>query len=38
LQFAGKGMNYIMPKFGGSKGTEIENILEEIKDSFSKHL
>ncbi len=27
-----------MPKFGGSKGPEIEGILEEIKESFRKNL
>lgn len=27
-----------MPCFGGSKGPEIVNILEEIKISFRKHL
>lgn len=36
LQFAGKGNK--IPQFGGSHGPEIENILEEIKDSFRKHL
>lgn len=38
LQFAGKGANNQIPHFGGSRGTEIETILEEIKDSFKKHL
>jgi dynein heavy chain len=38
LQFAMKGKDTEVPKFGGSKGPEIENILIEIKESFRKHL
>jgi hypothetical protein len=33
-----KGKDTEVPKFGGSKGPEIENILIEIKESFRKHL
>ena len=38
LQFAGKGKDNQIPKFGGSRGVEIENILTEIRLSFKKHL
>jgi len=31
LQFAGKGKDFVIPKFGGSRGPDIENILNEIK-------
>jgi dynein heavy chain, axonemal len=36
LQFARKGSNSQIPKFGGSRGPEIVNILEEIKVRFCK--
>jgi dynein heavy chain len=38
LQFARKGADSHIPQFGGSRGPEIEHILEEIKESFGKHL
>lgn len=34
LQFAGKGTGFMIPKFGGSRGPDIENILNEIKEAF----
>lgn len=38
LQFAMKGSNMNMPKFGGSKASQIVNILYEIKSTFGKNI
>lgn len=38
LQFARKGSDNQLPHFGGSKGPEIVNILEEIKLAFRKYI
>mmetsp|Transcript_23925 Transcript_23925/g.20935 ORF Transcript_23925/g.20935 Transcript_23925/m.20935 type:complete len:561 (+) Transcript_23925:252-1934(+) len=38
LQFARKGSDAQMPIFGGTKGVEIINLLEENKVRFKKHL
>ena len=38
LQFARKGSDTQLPHFGGSRGPEIINILEEIKLSFRKYI
>ena len=38
MQFARRGSDNHIPVFGGARGPEIEHILEEIKDSFAKHL
>lgn len=38
LQFARKGADNQLPHFGGSRGPEIVNILEEIKLAFRKYI
>ena len=38
IQFARKGRTVDLPKFSGSKGSEIIAVLDEIKSSFTKYL
>lgn len=38
LQFAQKGSNSVMPKFGGTRGTEWTTSLNELKSEFERYL